>query len=101
MIPCVDEIKYAVNMRSLNISFNSLCAFTKDKVEILCDGYVSVKVFNPERAVFNVQNCLAAVRTFAQSSVRTSVGKLELQEILDNRGIINEKVIADLKDEIE
>lgn len=62
---------------------------------------MSVKVVNAEKAAFNVQNCLSAIRVFAQSSVRTSIGKLELQEILDNRAVINEKVIADLKDEIE
>jgi len=38
---------------------------------------------------------------FAQSSVRTAVGKLELQEILDNRNVINTKVLSDLKDQIE
>lgn len=56
---------------------------------------------NAEKAAFNVQNCISAIRILSQSSVRTSIGKLELQEILDNRAVINEKVLADLKDEIE
>jgi len=47
-----------------------------------------------------VQNCLNSIRIFAESSVRTAVGKLELQEILDNRQVINTKVLTDLKDEI-
>lgn len=51
LIPCFDEIKYAVNVKSLNIGFDNLYAFTKDKVEVQIDGYVSVKVFNVEASV--------------------------------------------------
>jgi len=69
-------------------------------VEIAADGYVSVKVVNPEWSVYKVQNCLNAIRIFAESSLRTAIGKLDLQEILDNRQLINTKVINDLKEEI-
>lgn len=58
-------------------------------------------MFNVEKTCYKVQNCLYAISVFAQSSVRTACGKLELQEILDNRTVINQKVLNDLKDEIE
>lgn len=38
MLPCCDVIKYAINMRSQNIEFDKLNAFTRDKVEIEVDG---------------------------------------------------------------
>lgn len=64
------------------------------------NGYASVKCVDPEKAVFNVANCLEAIRTFAQSSVRTAVGKMELQEILDNRSLVSGKVQEDIRDDI-
>lgn len=60
-----------------------------------------MKVFNIEASVYNIQNCLEAIRLFAQSSLRTAVGKMELQEILDNRNLVNQKVISDLKSDLE
>jgi len=53
-----------------------------------------------EKAVFAVAHCLEAIRVFASSSVRTACGKMELQEILDNRSLISSKVMEDMKDEL-
>jgi len=58
-------------------------------------------VFDPEKAVFEVGNCKNAIRTFAMSSVRTACGKMDLQEILDNRSIISSKVEQDMKDDLK
>jgi len=58
-------------------------------------------VFDPEKAVFEVGNCKMAIRTFAMSSVRTACGKMDLQEILDNRSIISSKVEQDMKDDLK
>jgi len=82
------------------IQVTDLTAFTKDKVELTIIGYCSVKVFDAEKAVFEVGNCKNAIRTFAMSSVRTAVGKMDLQEILDNRAIISSKVEQDMKDDL-
>lgn len=98
ILPCCEEIKYAVNIRTQNIEIDRLEAFTKDKVEIQVNGYCSVRVFDPEKAVFEVANCIEAIRVFAQSSVRTACGKLDLQEILDNRAMISAKVQEDMKE---
>lgn len=69
-------------------------------MEIILDGYASVRCVDPEKAVFAVANCLAAIRVFAQSSVRTAVGKMDLQEILDNRSLVSGKVQEDVRDDI-
>lgn len=53
-----------------------------------------------EKAVFEVANCLNAIRQFASSSVRTSCGKMNLQELLDNRAIVSSKVVQDLSEDL-
>jgi len=78
-----------------------MSAFTKDKVEVIIDGYLTVKVIDSKKAVYGVARCIKAIRWFAQSSCRTAIGKMELQELLDNRSAVSNKVLEDVSDELK
>jgi len=62
---------------------------------------VAVKCTNPEKACFKVAHCLESIRVFAASSARTCIGKMTLQEILDNRSAISGKVQEELLDTLK
>lgn len=53
------------------------------------------------KACFSVAHCLESIRLFATSSARTVVGKMTLQDILDNRSVISAKVIEDMRDDLK
>lgn len=56
---------------------------------------------DPTKACFSVAHCLESIRIFATSSVRTFVGKMTFQEILDNRSAISAKVQEDLTEDLQ
>lgn len=90
-----------VDTRSQNIEIHKLDAYSKDKVELEIDGYVSVRCVDPIKACFNIAHCFESIRVFAASSARTCVGKMTLQEILDNRSLISAKVQEDLQEDLK
>lgn len=87
-------------MRSQNIEIHKLDAYSKDKVQLMIDGYVSVRCVDPIKACFSIAHCYEAIRVMASSSARTCVGKMTLQEILDNRSMISAKVQEDLVEDL-
>lgn len=100
-VPCIDEIKYVVDTRSQNIDIHKLDAYSKDKVELEIDGQVAVRCVDPIKACFSVAHCFESIRVYASSSARTCVGKMTLQEILDNRSMVSAKVQEDLMEDLK
>jgi len=88
-------------MRSQIVEIPGLSAYSKDSVELEVDGYVAIRCVDAYKACFTVAHCIESIRVFASSSARTVVGKLTLQEILDNRSFVSAKVMEDMKEELK
>eukprot|EP00903_Cladosiphon_okamuranus_P011323 g10674.t1 len=93
-IPVIDKIAYRVDMRERNIVIAPQAAITKDNVSVEVSGNLYVQFTDPEKAAYGSANPLYAVRQHAQSSMRASIGELELDEILHARAQLN-KMIKD------
>ncbi|CAM9755663.1 unnamed protein product [Ectocarpus sp. 6 AP-2014] len=91
-IPVIDKIAYRVDMRERNISITPQAAITKDNVSVEVSGNLYVQFEDPEKAAYGSANPLYAVRQHAQSSMRASIGELELDEILHARAQLNSMI---------
>lgn len=69
---------------------------TKDNSPTNVDAVIYIKVVDPKKAVFEVQNYKTATIYLAQTNLRSVIGDMELDEILSNRHVINEKLRNDL-----
>lgn len=100
-IPVLDKISYTVDTREKAIEIMPQPAITKDNVSLGVSGNLFVRFVDPYRAAYGSVNPLYAVTQSAQSAMRSSIGSLELDEILSARQHLNDKIRQDLQDAAE
>jgi regulator of protease activity HflC (stomatin/prohibitin superfamily) len=87
--PGMDKMR-KVNMQIVTMPIPAQDGITRDNVTVRVDAVVYFKVADPVRAVVEVQDYVAAVAQVAQTSLRSIIGKSELDDLLSNRERLNE-----------
>jgi regulator of protease activity HflC (stomatin/prohibitin superfamily) len=89
LVPGVDRL-HKVNMQIVTMPVPAQEGITRDNVTVKVDAVVYFKVFDPVRVVVDVQNYLAAIGQVAQASLRSIIGKSDLDDLLSNRERLNQ-----------
>ena len=89
IVPVVDRLK-KVNMQIVTMPVPAQDGITRDNVTVKVDAVVYFNVDDPRRAIVNVQDYLFAVLQVAQTSLRSMIGKSELDDLLSNREKLNQ-----------
>jgi regulator of protease activity HflC (stomatin/prohibitin superfamily) len=89
IVPVVDHLK-RVNVQVVTMPVPAQDGITRDNVTVRVDAVVYFKVIDPVRAVVEVQDYLFAMAQVAQTSLRSIIGKSELDDLLANREPINQ-----------
>jgi regulator of protease activity HflC (stomatin/prohibitin superfamily) len=89
IVPAVDHLK-RVNVQVVTMPVPAQDGITRDNVTVRVDAVVYFKVIDPVRAVVEVQDYLFAMAQVAQTSLRSIIGKSELDDLLANREPINQ-----------
>jgi regulator of protease activity HflC (stomatin/prohibitin superfamily) len=87
--PGADRL-HKVNMQVITMPVPAQEGITRDNVTVRVDAVVYYKVFDPVRVVVDVQNYQAAIAQVAQASLRSVIGKSELDDLLSNRERLNQ-----------
>ncbi len=87
--PVVDRL-HKVNMQVVTMPVPAQDGITRDNVTVKVDAVVYYKVFDPVRVVVDVQNYQAAIAQVAQASLRSIIGKSDLDDLLSNRERLNQ-----------
>jgi regulator of protease activity HflC (stomatin/prohibitin superfamily) len=87
--PWADRL-HKVNMQVVTMPVPAQEGITRDNVTVRVDAVVYYKVFDPVRVVVDVQNYQAAIAQVAQASLRSIIGKSELDDLLSNRERLNQ-----------
>jgi regulator of protease activity HflC (stomatin/prohibitin superfamily) len=89
IVPIVDRL-HKVNMQIVTMAVPAQEGITRDNVTVKVDAVVYFRVIDPVRAIVNVQDYPFAVSQVAQTSLRSVIGKSELDDLLTNRERLNE-----------
>jgi regulator of protease activity HflC (stomatin/prohibitin superfamily) len=89
LVPVVDRLK-RVNVQVVTMPVPAQDGITRDNVTVRVDAVVYFKVIDPLRAVVEVQDYLFAIAQVAQTSLRSIIGKSELDDLLSNREHLNQ-----------
>ncbi|WP_340104116.1 SPFH domain-containing protein [Rhodohalobacter sp. 8-1] len=96
MIPFVDRAAYRQEMREQVIDVPSQTCITKDNIEVSVDGLVYVKIMDAYRASYGISNYIAAAVNLAQTTMRSEIGKITLDDTFSEREKMNENIVKEI-----
>ncbi len=100
LIPIIDRL-VKVDMRTITLDVPPQDAISRDNVTIKVNAVVYFKVLDPNRAIVEVENYLLATSKLAQTTLRSVLGQVELDELLSSREAINHKLQTILDSQTE
>ncbi len=96
LLPFVDVIRYRHSLKEQAIDIPEQICITRDNVTVGVDGVLYLKVLDPERASYGIQNYLFAIIQLAQTTLRSEIGKIELDRTFEERSNINIQVVSEV-----
>lgn len=96
LVPFVDKIHYRHSLKEMAIDIPEQICITKDNVQVGVDGIIYLKVLNAERASYGIENYAFAIGQLAQTTLRSEIGKIDLDRTFEERTHINGQVISEL-----
>ncbi|QJC56414.1 Protein QmcA [Polaromonas vacuolata] len=94
LVPFIDSVAYKHSLKEIPLDVPSQVCITKDNTQLQVDGILYFQVTDPMRASYGSSNYLIAVTQLAQTSLRSVIGKLELDKTFEERNLINAQVVA-------
>ena len=96
LVPFADVIRYRHSLKEQALDIPAQVCITRDNVQVGVDGILYLKVLNPERASYGISNYLFAITQLAQTTLRSEVGKIDLDRTFEERASINAEVVGEL-----
>jgi len=96
MIPFVDRAAYHQEMREQVIDVPGQTCITKDNIEVIVDGIAYLKVMDSYKASYGISNYKAASINLAQTTMRSEIGKITLDDTFSEREAMNENIVREI-----
>ena len=93
LIPFVDKVAYKHLLKEVPLDIPSQVCITRDNTQLQVDGILYFQVTDAMRASYGSSNYIMAISQLAQTSLRSVIGKLELDKTFEERDIINAQVV--------
>jgi regulator of protease activity HflC (stomatin/prohibitin superfamily) len=93
LVPFVDRVAYKHSLKEIPLDVPSQVCITKDNTQLQVDGILYFQVTDPMRASYGSSNYIMAVTQLAQTTLRSVIGRLELDKTFEERDIINAQVV--------
>jgi len=94
LVPFIDRVAYRHVLKEIPLDIASQVCITRDNTQLQVDGILYFQVTDAMRASYGSSNYLVAISQLAQTSLRSVIGKLELDKTFEERDIINAQVVA-------
>ncbi|HLG57900.1 MAG TPA: stomatin-like protein [Vicinamibacterales bacterium] len=96
LLPFVDIIRYRLSLKESAFDIPAQVCITRDNVQVGVDGVLYLKVLNAERASYGISDFLFAITQLAQTTLRSEIGKIDLDKTFEERTNINMSVVTEL-----
>jgi regulator of protease activity HflC (stomatin/prohibitin superfamily) len=96
LVPFIDSVQYKHSLKETAIDIPEQICITRDNVQVAIDGILYLKVLDPERASYGINDHRFAITQLAQTALRSEVGKIELDRTFEERTNINTQVVNEL-----
>jgi len=96
LIPFVERIAYRHNLKEQALDIPEQTCITKDNVQVGVDGVLYLRILDAQRASYGITNYIFAIMQLAQTTLRSEIGKIDLDRTFEERGAINANVVLEL-----
>ena len=96
LVPFIDVIRYKHSLKEIALDVPEQICITKDNVQVGVDGVLYIKVLDAERASYGITDFRFAISQLAQTTLRSEIGKIDLDRTFEERSTINVSVVNEL-----
>ena len=96
LFPFLDKVSYRHTLKEQAVDIAEQICITKDNVQVGVDGVLYLQVLDPVRASYGIGNYMFAIAQLAQTTLRSEIGKIDLDRTFEERGTINANVVTEL-----
>ncbi|MBN1980798.1 MAG: paraslipin [Chitinivibrionales bacterium] len=96
LVPFFDAIRYKHSLKEEALDIPEQVCITRDNVQVAVDGVLYYKIVDPQRASYGVANLIFAITQLAQTTLRSEIGRIELDRTFEERSHINMQVVTEL-----
>ncbi|MDO9011820.1 MAG: SPFH domain-containing protein [Gallionella sp.] len=96
VIPFIDRVAYKHMLKEVPLDVPSQVCITRDNTQLTVDGILYFQVTDPRLASYGTSNYIVAITQLAQTTLRSVIGKMELDKTFEERDDINRAVVAAL-----
>ena len=96
LVPFVERVAYKHSLKEQALDVPEQVCITKDNVQVSVDGILYMQTLEPERASYGISDFAFAISQLVQTTLRSEIGKIELDRTFEERGAINANVVTEL-----
>ena len=100
LVPYIDVVAFKATTKDIVLEIPSQEVITRDNVVIIANAVAYINILSPEKAVYGVEDYELAIRTLVQTSLRSIVGEMTLDDALSSRDQIKAKLKTSISDDI-
>ena len=94
IVPFIDKVEYRHSLKEVPLDVPEQVCITRDNTQLAVDGIIYYQVTDPKLASYGTSDYVLAITQLAQTTLRSEVGKMELDKTFESRDEINHKVVA-------
>ena len=94
IMPFLDRVAYKHSLKEQAYDIHEQICITRDNVQVRVDGVIFLQVVDPQKASYGINDYVFAVTQLAQTTMRSEIGKIDLDKTFVERMIINTAVVA-------
>ena len=96
LIPFIENAAYRHSLKEIALDIPEQICITRDNVQVGVDGVLYLQILDPERASYGITDYVFAIAQLAQTTLRSEIGKIDLDRTFEERGSINSNVVEEL-----
>ena len=98
IVPFIDRVAYDRSMKEQAVDVPSQSAITKDNISLSVDGVLYLKVLDPYKVSYGVEDYVFAVTQLAQTTMRSEIGKMSLDKTFEERDVLNIAIVSSINE---
>ena len=98
VVPAIDKVAYRRTLKEQAIDVPGQAAITKDNISLTVDGVLYLKVLDSYKASYGVEDYHFAVAQLAQTTMRSEIGKMELDKTFEERDMLNAAIVSSINE---